>query len=294
MSTRRMGLLLLVMVLVSALAAGAWGPITHIRIAGEVAQEIPIGDMNAYLLGAVMPDMALATGSSYLDHNWLHSESFYNTLRSLAETPTTTDFVKGWLTHITSDKIEQAYSQQKIAQGAPWSADYAVDRLKGYTYSSGLRNDSQVADLLEDAWRVNGRPGSDWGPDLEDAIDGFNAYLYLLWQWVTPDYQQAQKWYGDYYGPYDLSVSSSVEALRNNGAPMPTPTPAPTPAPWNWSRRPTPTPRTPTPTATPVPAVTPTPRPTLVPSPTAPPPPRRYPWGWRKDDRRAKVSTRYS
>ena len=225
------------------LVSAGWGPIGHSQIADEIiyGDKVEITDAEAFRACSLLPDMALVSGGTWVEHGWLHSEVFISVLWSLADTPEKQDCVKGYITHIEGDTVEEPWSAQQTAAGAPFKADFAADALMlsvpGYDKPT-LNMTPELRYFLSSAWRQSHPPGTTWW--LSNTLlvwfiePSFNGYFQLGYNSIFhPPIDEAQQWYGAYNTYTGESVNRATARL--NGAPTPIPSPVPTP-------RPTPTP----------------------------------------------------
>ena len=226
------------------LVSAGWGPIGHSQIADEIiyGDKVEITDAEAFRACSLLPDMALVSGGTWLEHGWLHSEVFISVLWSLADTPEKQDCVKGYITHIEADKAENVFSAQQMALGAPFGAEFAVDALMlsvpGYVKPT-LNMTPELRYFLAAAWRQSHPPGTSWW--LSNTLlvwfiePSFNGYFQLGYNSMFhPPLDQAQYWYGDYYSYTGESVRRAEERLVEappGPVPSTSPTPTPTPCP---------------------------------------------------------------
>lgn len=211
-------ILALVLVLVTVTPALAWGPIGHTYIATQVATRVVVADYNSFIAGSLFPDFYDASIQSTgkplgSRHSMLHSDVFYNALKSLALTSKQKSFVQGWKVHLESDKVEGQYGATIV--GSPYTLEYAVDKLVPRPIRS-ISIDPSIASLILKAW-AKAYPTTTQKITLSDitiAVGVFNAYLLWLWRWMPPSAAQAIKWYPDFGVWIQKSVDQSAAAIR--------------------------------------------------------------------------------
>ena len=205
------------LILLVALSSIAWGPKAHTEIGTRVledcSQEIK-DNSKLFLLGNILPDMALSLKyyKGYTDGVWLerqyllHSDEFLGTLTELCNTARERAFVAGWQAHLIADGVETEYSQRKMEEGAPVTADFPVDTFVSATQKV-IIGDS-IRDLIQEAlgaeWQIS---VTEWD-DIEAA---FNTYFSPLGQWyLSEKYSDiADEWYSD----YEEELRKSVRAI---------------------------------------------------------------------------------
>lgn len=242
-------LLILGLILV-VLVTGAWGPITHGEIATRLIDRLVFAtdaERRAFTSGNLMPDMWLAYSSLNIERQMkMHNIAYWQNLNALAKTAEERVFAKGFLAHLLSDRVEEAWSAQQAGEGAPWPADYAVDGLLLSGRISSIGVSDSVKMLIVRAWNKTS-PDDPWPTTtirigmyrkvvtdysiIDDAVRKFNFYLNYGYIWAIKPYEESIRWYGDYEPYLNESVERSLEGILA----IPTPTPIPTATPrWRW------------------------------------------------------------
>jgi len=234
-------LLMIIPMFVFSNQALAWGPEAHTVIGqtvlgSEGCRQDIIDNPTSFLLGNILPDIPLSlayykgyddSGRQYL----FHSDKFLSTMIDLSTTSEERAFAYGWLAHITSDKIESAYSKRQIAKGAPVSADFPVDTL---VHAGQLVNiSSPIRDLIQQSidesgggWHIS---NTEWA-NIETA---YNLYFLVLYQVkLKQNYGAiAEEWYSDYASELAKSVNTSLKVIGVEPTPPPPEPPPPPPEP---------------------------------------------------------------
>ena len=217
----------------------AWGPEAHTAMgqtildSEECRQDI-IDNSDSFLLGNILPDIPLSLAyykkqedAIWMDRQYLfHSDKFLNAMIELSTTSEERAFVYGWLAHITSDKIESAYSKRQMAKGAPVGAEFPVDTLvrasQRVNINSSIRNlIQQSIDNSGGSWHVS---NAEW-VDIQTAYNGYFSLFYQIK--LKQNYGAiAEEWYSDYASELAKSVVASLEAMAEPPEPSP-PSPDP-------------------------------------------------------------------
>ncbi len=203
-----------ILFLVSPSIVFAWGPTAHLEIAQEVAGE---ANQAAFMAGSVMPDMALARvfDPSTERQDMFHADVYLNNMKALAVTPVQISFLHGWQTHIASDPIETAYSQERLALGAPTGADVPNAGVEALLWPPIVTSITEgvtdsIKELIGAAW-LRTYPTYGWYPTPEwinGSVMVFNIYLRGI---GSPNNKAtALLWYSDYQFYLDESVRQSM------------------------------------------------------------------------------------
>ena len=209
-------LLIIVAILPLLLAtpALAWGPIAHTEIGFEIVPWVSV-DQPAYIVGTVLPDVAMANafGAWVPEQNMFHAPEYVSALKANANIDELKSFVKGWQTHLASDKVEESYGVGKSLAVYP-----AVDAILYPGRVVSITISSAIADLMVLVWHQT-YPTYSWQPTREWVQSSqikFNIYL------NNPNYTQAQKDAAlaalpDYQTYLTLSVKNSLDAIVLRG-----------------------------------------------------------------------------
>jgi len=190
-------ILLIVIVLIPSQVM-AWGPRTHIQIAHELERT-----SNDFLAGSVLPDFSLSLRARGVDYPNLqsvtHSQEFIDLLPE-------GDFKDGWIAHVESDKIETAYSKQRISEGAPMGADYPVDQAYHVDQPIITETHGAIIDDILDKLGID-RPETDW------RLVNSTYRVYIRCYWMDKYKKVLNEWYSDYQEYVDKSVQVSKDKL---------------------------------------------------------------------------------
>jgi len=211
-------IILILLILVFSLPGLTWGPVVHTRIANRIIESGTFElDENAFKRGNVLPDMSLAIANLRKDNDkvwmerqhYLHQETFVSAMLLEADTPELESFAYGWLAHLAADEVESVYTEDKISQGAPEGADWAVDTFYDEKQKIELTwaEKGLIQAALGDYWKVSNK---DW-KDIEKSYNG-----YFTWrEWAFANRKKiAKEWYSD-YGDYVVqSISNAVKAIE--------------------------------------------------------------------------------
>jgi len=188
MKKGRLLLLAIVLVVLCPSPVMAWGPITHLEIAHMQGYTGMSGE--CYQSGSILPDFSLAyrmKDSSYPNlQSVTHTDEFVAALREIAHK----DFCDGWQAHLDADKVESLYSRERIADGAPESADWVVDQA----YAEDMKDN---APWFIPAYQV-------W---IDYALDAVGCEV------DCPKWQMLDALYSGYIGGYQPNKEHYQEVL---------------------------------------------------------------------------------
>ena len=186
-----------------------------------------ISDSELFRQGSIMPDMAL--GLHYAERqlweappdNWqeihteFHTREFADLLWVSCEEHGVIEFAEGWICHLASDSIESAYSKDRIADGAPMSADWPVDwYYQGQELDTHISPEVQAAlqqaiDQTDLGWVIS-KDGWD------DVRYIYQVYLGMGNQWYVQNGYSAvaEEWYYDNSEYLEASVAQSIAEIK--------------------------------------------------------------------------------
>jgi hypothetical protein len=140
---------------------------THVRFARDIAEMLGVKNASDYYSGVVYPDSRFMTRvSREATHPMIHL------------TKETSDFEKGWLTHVLYDQILRA----KYMEGSPWAGAHVVGLSEAWIYMTAVKwiEDQRSFDVLEkDASFLQELTCPEIKPNQEDPVS-FERYYQLL------------------------------------------------------------------------------------------------------------------